>query len=52
MSRYILDTNHLSAYAYLQPNVMAKITAIGMSQIALTGITVVGLTAACGCRCR
>jgi tRNA(fMet)-specific endonuclease VapC len=40
MSRYILDTNHLRAYAYLQPNVMAKITAIGMSQIALTGITV------------
>ncbi len=40
MSQYILDTNHLRAYEYLQPNVIAKITAIGMSQIALTGITV------------
>jgi tRNA(fMet)-specific endonuclease VapC len=40
MSQYILDTNHLRAYEYLQPNVMAKITTIGMPNIALTGITV------------
>jgi tRNA(fMet)-specific endonuclease VapC len=40
MSRYILDTNHLRAYADLHPNVMAKISTIGMTQIALTGITV------------
>jgi tRNA(fMet)-specific endonuclease VapC len=40
MSRYILDTNHLRAYEYLQPNVMAKISTVGMKQIAITGITV------------
>jgi tRNA(fMet)-specific endonuclease VapC len=40
MSQYILDTNHLRAYEYLQPNLMARVMAIGMSQIAITGITV------------
>jgi tRNA(fMet)-specific endonuclease VapC len=40
MSRYILDTNHLRAYEDLQPNVMAKINAIGIQNIALTVITV------------
>jgi tRNA(fMet)-specific endonuclease VapC len=40
MSQYILDTNHLRAYEYLQPDVMARVTAIGLSNIALTGITV------------
>lgn len=40
MSQYILDTNHLRGYEYLQPNVMARSTAIGMANIALTGITV------------
>lgn len=40
MIQYILDTNHLRAYEYLQPNVMAKITTIEMTNIALTGITV------------
>jgi tRNA(fMet)-specific endonuclease VapC len=40
MNRYILDTNHLTAYQFLQSNVMAKIAAIGMPQIALTGITI------------
>jgi tRNA(fMet)-specific endonuclease VapC len=40
MSQYILDTNHLRAYEYFQPDVMARITAIGLANIALTGITV------------
>jgi tRNA(fMet)-specific endonuclease VapC len=39
MSQYILDTNHLRAYEDFQPNVMAKIQAIGMQNIALTTIT-------------
>jgi tRNA(fMet)-specific endonuclease VapC len=40
MSQYILDTNHLRAYEYFQPDVMARITTIGLPNIALTGITV------------
>jgi tRNA(fMet)-specific endonuclease VapC len=40
MSRYILETNHLRAHRDLQPNVMAKISAIGIQSLAVTTITV------------
>lgn len=39
MSQYILDTNHLRGYEYLQPNIMAKITTVGLPNVAITGIT-------------